>query len=143
MLINVNEARLELFCRDNKTTCMENNPPTAEALLQHMLQGEQPSRLVSGQKHTTKNTYIPEFCGWTCDECNKKWVPVWITLPMANKACQELLKCGSKRVKGCGAMPDAAARKLTSRVLNFVNVVVYVKKNLPAVNSCYIITIIT
>ena len=43
--------------------------------------------------------------------------------------------------EGCGAMPDAAARKLTGRVLNFVNVVVYVP--LPAVNSCYIITIIT
>ena len=39
---------------------------------------------------------IPEFCGWTWDECNKKWVPVWITLTIANEACQKLVKCGSK-----------------------------------------------
>ena len=44
----VDEARLELFCCDNKTICIENIPPTADALLQHMMQGEQPIRLVSG-----------------------------------------------------------------------------------------------
>ena len=30
-------------------------------------------------------------------------------------------------------MPDAAARKLTGHALNFVNVIVYIKKILPAV----------
>ena len=38
------------------------------------------------------------------------------------------MKCGCKSVKGCGAMPDAAARKLTGHALNFVNVIVYIKK---------------
>ena len=43
------EARMELFCHDNKTLSMENIPPVADALLhQHMMQGKQPIRLVSG-----------------------------------------------------------------------------------------------
>ena len=43
----VDEARMELFCCDNKTICMKNILPTAYALLQHTMKGEQPIRLVS------------------------------------------------------------------------------------------------
>ena len=41
----VDEARLELFCHDNKTICMEDISPTTGALLQHMMQSKQPIRL--------------------------------------------------------------------------------------------------
>ena len=54
------EARMKLFCSDNKTICMENITPTADVLLQYTMQGEQPIRLVSGlheKKHSKEALY--------------------------------------------------------------------------------------
>lgn len=32
---------------------------------------------------------------------SQSWNPVWTTMPMASKACSELLKCRCQREKGC------------------------------------------
>ena len=73
-----------------KTIRIENIPPIADALLQHTMQGEQPIKLVSGlqvKMHSKEVLHqIPEVGlgmnatrSWTWDECNKKWMPVWMT----------------------------------------------------------------
>ena len=31
----------------------------------------------------------------------KSWVPVWLTIPVASKACSEFVKCGCKSERGC------------------------------------------
>ena len=43
----------------------------------------------------------PDGWGWTLGDC-RSWVPVWNSLPMASKACSELIKCGCKSQSGCG-----------------------------------------
>ena len=62
----VDEARMELFCSDNKTVCMENIPPIADALLQRTMQGEQPIRLVFGLQvilHNKEGLYQNSVAG--------------------------------------------------------------------------------
>jgi len=36
----------------------------------------------------------PHDWGWILDEEANSWVPVWNTLPVASKACSELVECG-------------------------------------------------
>ena len=72
---------MELFFHDNKPYTWKNIPPTADALLHHTMQGEQPIRLVSGLQvkmhgkevlhqipevglgmNATRNGYLDETC---------------------------------------------------------------------------------
>ena len=43
-----------------------------------------------------QQTPSPEGCGWTLDRDSQSWLPVWSILPMASKACSELVKCVQK-----------------------------------------------
>ena len=43
----------------------------------------------------------PEGYGWTMISEGKSWVPVWLTIPVASKACSEFVKCGCKSERGC------------------------------------------
>ena len=97
----LDEARMELFCRDNKT--MESIPPTSNALLQHAKRVAYQASVWARSEITQQRRPTPESWGWTWDECSRKWVPVWTTQPIASKACQELVKCSCKSNKGCGA----------------------------------------
>ena len=97
----VDEARMELFCQGNKT--MENIPPTADCLLQHARRAAYQASVWATSEHPQQGRPTPESWGWTWNECDKKWAPVWITQPIANKACLELVKCGCQSKKGCGA----------------------------------------
>ena len=40
---------------------------------------------------------------WSLDDKTLSWTPVWTNLPIASKACAELIKCGCKSRSGCGA----------------------------------------
>ena len=97
----LDEARMELFCRDNKA--MENIPPTADALLHHARRAAYQARVWATSEKAQQRRPTPESWGWTWDENNKKWEPVWMTQGIASKACQELVKCGCKSEKGRGA----------------------------------------
>ena len=59
----------------------------------------------------------PEGWGWTLDECNV-WVPVWSTLPIAAKACSELVKCKWLRA----VVTDVHAEKLVGSAQRSVTV---------------------
>ena len=93
-LESVNEAWRELFCQKNGT--VENIPPTQDTLLQY-------SKHVAYHAGIWKQTPSPEGHGWTFDRESQSWVPVWSTLPLSSIACSELVKCGCKSDKGCGA----------------------------------------
>lgn len=99
-LLSVNEARRELFCQKNRT--MESIPPTQEALLQHSKRAAYQARIWASSNQVQQKTQTPEGCGWTLDTETKSWRPVWSSLPMASKACSELVKCGCKS-ESCGA----------------------------------------
>ena len=63
---------------------------------------EQNNALVKGNL-VEQQTPSPEENSWTLDEETKSWRPVLTTLPVASKACTELVKCSCRSVKGCGA----------------------------------------
>ena len=45
----------------------------------------------------------PEEYSWTSNKEKLSWVSVWCTPPLSSAACSELIKCGCKSDKGCGA----------------------------------------
>jgi len=97
----VDEARMELFCKDNKA--MENIPPTSDALLQHAKRAAYQASVWTSSQDCQQNRPKLESWGWTWDECSKEWQPVWINQPIASNSCLELIKCACKSEKGCGA----------------------------------------
>ena len=100
-LKSINEARRVLFCQRSKT--METIPPTQDVLLQHCKRVAYQAGIWTTSNLVEQQTPSPEENGWTLDEDTKSWRPVWTTLPVASKACTELVKCSCRSVKGCGA----------------------------------------
>ena len=98
-LQSVDEARKELFCQKNRT--MELIPPTQNALLQHCNRVIYQAGIWSNSNITNPDLPSPEEYGWKLSQ-ETKWCPVWITLPVASKACTELVKCNCKSSNGCG-----------------------------------------
>ena len=94
----VNEARKDLFC--HKGRMMEKLPPTQDALLQHTKRVAYQAAIWCTSEQSEQQIPSPEGWGWTLDECNV-WIPVWSTLPIAAKACSELVKCKCKSQAGC------------------------------------------
>ena len=95
----VNVCQKELFCQKNRT--MESIPPTQDALLQHSKQVVYQAGIWTTSNISQQELPSPEGYGWQLNEQCKR-SPVWITLPMASKACNELVKCGCKSSRGCG-----------------------------------------
>ena len=98
---HIYEARKEQFCQKGKT--MERLPPTQDALLQHTKRVAYQVGIWCTSEHSEQRAPTPEGWGWTLNEENQSWVPVWNTLPLASKACSELVKCSCKSQRGCGA----------------------------------------
>ena len=71
----LDEARMDLFCRDNKT--MENIPPTADALLQHARRAAYQASIWAASEQTQQRRPTPESWGWAWDE----WSSVCMTQP--------------------------------------------------------------
>ena len=82
---------------------MENIPPTADALLQHTKRAIYQVSIWATSQYAQQQTPTPAAWGWAWDDCSKKWMPPWITQPVASNACLELVKCGCRSEKGCGA----------------------------------------
>lgn len=96
---SVNEARREMFCRQNKT--METLPPTQSALFQHTKRAVYQVGIWSTCDVPQQQLPTPEEWGWKMDRDSRSWIPLWTTQPVASKACGELVKCGCKAVSGC------------------------------------------
>ena len=113
---SVNEARRELFCQKNRK--METIPPTQVALLQHTKRVAYQAGIWTTSNLSLQQSPSPEGCGWTLDKQSSSWLPVWTMLPLASKACTELVKCGCKVSKV--VEQGVHARKQTGNVLNYV-----------------------
>ena len=100
-LQSVDEATRVFFCQKGKT--MERLPPTQNALLQHSKRVAYQAGIWCTSEQSEQNAPTPEGWGWTCDESSQSWTPVWNTIPVASKACSELVKCSCKSQSGCGA----------------------------------------
>ena len=89
-LQDVDEARKDQFCQKGKP--MERLPPTQDALLQHSKRVAYQAGIWCTSEHSEQHAPTPEGWGWTLDEDSQSWVPVWNILPVASKACRELVK---------------------------------------------------
>ena len=84
---------------------MEKLPPTQDALLQHVKRVAYRAGIWCTSEHSEQHAPMPEGWGWALDKKSQSWVPVWNTLPLAAKACSELVKCSCKsegRGSKCG-----------------------------------------
>lgn len=88
-----------MFCQKEKT--MQTIPPTQDALLQHIRRVTYQGGIWSTCEKSEQNLPTPEGWGWTFSKDSQSWTPVWITRPVASKACSELVKCGCKSKSGC------------------------------------------
>ena len=117
-LQSVNAARKELFCQKNRT--MEKISPTQDALLQHTKRVAYQAGIWVACDQAQQQTTTADGCGWTLDTDTKSWCPAWNSLPMANKACNELVRCECKSAICCGG--TVYARRHIGDVLNSVAV---------------------
>ena len=100
-LCHIDEARKEQFFQKGKT--MEKLPPTQHALLQHVKQVAYQAGIWCTSEQSEQHAPAAEGWGWTLDKENQLWIPVWNTLPLASKACSELVKRNCKSERGCDA----------------------------------------
>lgn len=95
--MSVNQTRRELFTK--KGRAIDGLPPTREALLQHTKRAAYQAGYCWGQMLiATPELPSPVNWGWKVKDSGG-WQVHWTTLPEANQACRELLRCGCK--KGC------------------------------------------
>ena len=96
---HVNETREDLFCQKSRT--MEKLPLTRDALLQHSKRAAYQAGVWSISDRSEHKCPTPEGWGWTLKGQSLSWKPVWSMLPIASKACSELVKCNCKSQIGC------------------------------------------
>ena len=91
---NVNSARRFLFTKKGRS--IDNCPPTLNALMQHIYRAIYQSSI-------WRNAQILQHA--EADVSNYGWIvtdniasPTWMTIPEAAKSCQELIKCGCKKI---------------------------------------------
>ena len=93
---DIDKARRKMFAKRLKA---EQIPPTFDALEQHLRRAIYQGGYVWVQALLLQPVLpSPTGWGWTNND-NGEYVPKWTTLPLAAKACYELLCCGCK--KGC------------------------------------------
>lgn len=96
-LSKVDMARQKMFPKHSKA--LENIPPTAAALRQHILRAAYQCGYIWGQSLVKEPPLSsPSNWGWQRED-GKPWRPVWTTLPQAQDSCYELIRCGCKQ--GC------------------------------------------
>ena len=96
-MTSVNEARQRLFSQQCRS--IENIPPTSDALRQHTLRAAYQALVWSRCLEKNPVLPCPRNWGWTKQEGETVWKPLWTTLPQADHSCYELIRCGCK--KGC------------------------------------------
>ena len=99
----------ELFCKKNKS--LENLPPTQDALLQHARRAVFQTNIWTSSLQNIQDIPTPEDWGWRKQE--NSWKPIWMTLPEAASACNELIRCGCKSTRGCSTRCKCAKAGLS------------------------------
>ena len=82
---------------------MSKIPPTKAALLQHSIHTAYQAGVWTTSELTKHDRPSPEDWTWSWDNEILSWTPVWAILPIACKACAELIKWDCKSNNGCGA----------------------------------------
>ncbi|KAG1709760.1 Multiple drug resistance-associated protein-like transporter 1 [Nymphon striatum] len=95
-LDSVDEARKELFCQKGRS--MENIPPTQDALFQHVKRAAYQGGIWTTSEMIMQHRPLPDGWGWTKDPDSQSWRPVWTILPIASKACREILNRFTKDI---------------------------------------------
>lgn len=91
---NVNEARLDLFARKQRT--YESIPPTQAALKEHVKRAAFQAGIIWAQATSPlPDIQSPADYGWRKD--GDTWKICWTTLPPIAASCQELTKCSCKK----------------------------------------------
>ena len=94
-LTSVNAARQNLFCKSSRL--VENLPPTAAALKQHVLRSVYQASHVWRQALDSKPS-LPNPGDWGWDKTlGNVWHPLWTLLGQAQELCYELIHCGCKK----------------------------------------------
>lgn len=94
--VNVNTARMTLFSKMSRS--IDNIPPTKAALEEHIKRAAYQAGHIWGQ--TLKpQPLVPNPNDWGWEVSENGYKPHWTTLPIAEKACQELISC--KCTKSC------------------------------------------
>lgn len=121
--LSVNECRKFLFTKKDRQ--LEHIPPTKAALYQHFLRAIFQGVHVWGQLSATQRLPSPSDWGWTKINDNY-WEPTWTDLPVAAKACQEIVRC--KCTKQCGTRCSCQKRQLKCSDLCFCGGTCYINK---------------
>jgi len=90
---SVNSERQALFTRGR---AIDQIPPTADALMQHLLRAVFQGVHVWSQS-LIKHQLLPCPSDWGWKKDKDQWKPLWITLPQSQQACRELIHCSCKK----------------------------------------------
>jgi hypothetical protein len=91
---DVNSARKHLFTQKNRA--IDAIPPSQAALLQHTRRAVYQGAHIWGQALVPSPVVpCPSEWGWTRMP-DSTWLPLWSTLPEAEKTCLELIRCTCK-----------------------------------------------
>lgn len=88
-------------CFVRKVSQWRNFLENERRLLQHSKRAVYQAGIWCTSENSQQNAPNPEDWGWTKKLNNESWVPAWNTLPIASKACTELVKCNCKSQRGC------------------------------------------
>ena len=80
-----------------------NEKAATAAMVKHGMVVQHQGGVWTTSELTKQERPSPEGWGWSWDNEVLSWTPVWTTLPLASKACTELIKCGYKSKNDCGA----------------------------------------
>jgi hypothetical protein len=93
-LSTVNECRRILFTKKNRP--IDNIPPTADALLQHVKRSSLQAKVWCQSLEKVATNLHPVDYGWKVTT-EGSYEPLWITQPDVTDHCAELIKCACKR----------------------------------------------
>ena len=91
-LRSINDTKRQLFCHKNRT--MDKLPPTNDAVLQHVRRAVYQAGIWTTSTQT--QLVIPSPHDFTWAKILDSWVPGWVTISEASRACRELINCSCK-----------------------------------------------
>lgn len=91
---NINECRRVLFTRKNRA--IENIPPTADALRQHIKRAAFQARIWNNSLDSQYTVPSPTNWGWS-QTSEGSYQPVWTTIPEVSKHSVELTSCTCRK----------------------------------------------
>jgi hypothetical protein len=96
---SINGLRKQIFIHKNQNP--EMMPMTQNAYLQHCRRAAYQASIWACAHKSEIKAPDPAAHGWRKED--QRLLPVWMTIPLVSKACQEMIKCGCKKpcAKAC------------------------------------------